>query len=514
MKPVVALLVFASAVLWPIALLSQTYPSTENYPAAAFSEVGQGRWQPSVYHTPNIQQQATVGEVYAAPSHGATSHAAISQTAYQYYQYENYAYQPPKRTASPSPSDVPLPAAEQAPAQSPELTQYNWCEKCGQAGCDGCRRWRWLQPICGECCLGDPWTLPQPWLLSRSGIVVGGWLTGGIMANAYGDASNGPLSLNSLGDGFNAHQLWIYGQRKADTGGQGFDWGFRVDYMFGVDGPDTQAFGDQSWDYNWNSSRDYGSAIPQLYAEIAINNWTLKGGRFYTPMGYEVVPAPNNFFYSHSYAFGYGEPFTHTGVVLDYRFGPRLSVFGGWVNGWDTGWDNKNHASLFLGGANLGLGERATLAWVICTGYWGNGTVGPNVGEIMLNTLTFTWRITERWTYVLQNDIGTNWALPNAGDAQWYGIDQYLMYKINDCWALGMRVEWFRDDDGRRVIAGNAGNYYNLTFGFNYKPHANFTFRPELRYDWYDGSIGASRPFNGGLERDQLSGGFDLIFTF
>jgi hypothetical protein len=136
------------------------------------------------------------------------------------------------------------------------------------------------------------------------------------------------------------------------------------------------------------------------------------------------------------------------------------------------------------------------------------------VGEVMLNTLVFTWKITERWTYVLQNDIGCNWAVPNASDAQWYSISQYLLYKFNDCWAMGMRVEWFRDDDGRRVIAGNAGNYYNLTFGLNYKPHANFTLRPELRYDWYDGTTGGGRPFNGGLERDQFSGGFDLIFTF
>ena len=38
-------------------------------------------------------------------------------------------------------------------------------------------------------------------------------------------------------------------------------------------------------------------------------------------------------------------------------------------------------------------------------------------------------------------------------DADWYGINQYLLYTLGDKkWSAGARVEWFRDDDGTRVL--------------------------------------------------------------
>ena len=53
---------------------------------------------------------------------------------------------------------------------------------------------------------------------------------------------------------------------------------------------------------------------------------------------------------------------------------------------------------------------------------------------------------------------------------------------------------------------GNAGDYYELTFGLNYKPHANITIRPEMRYDWYEGNVASgSRPVQ---QRRQLQPGF------
>jgi hypothetical protein len=36
-------------------------------------------------------------------------------------------------------------------------------------------------------------------------------------------------------------------------------------------------------------------------------------------------------------------------------------------------------------------------------------------------------------------------------------------------------MEWWKDD-------GNS--HYALTGGINYRPHANFVLRPEIRHDW------------------------------
>jgi len=35
-------------------------------------------------------------------------------------------------------------------------------------------------------------------------------------------------------------------------------------------------------------------------------------------------------------------------------------------------------------------------------------------------------------------------------DEEWYGLNQYFLYKLNPCWDLNLRFEWFRDDDGTK----------------------------------------------------------------
>lgn len=82
-----------------------------------------------------------------------------------------------------------------------------------------------------------------------------------------------------------------------------------------------------------------------------------------------------------------------------------------------------------------------------------------------------------------------------------------------------MRVEWFRDDDGVRVIIneagnGNRGNYYEVTWGLNYTPSKCLIIRPEIRYDWFKGDTANGCPFDDNSKTAQWSGGFDLIYKF
>jgi len=379
---------------------------------------------------------------------------------------------------------------------------------CGESSCGKCRR----------CCsLGDPCTLPQPCALQRRGITLSGWFSSGIYGNAHGAGTNGPLGFNDVGDGYTVNQLWLALDKPTDTGGYGVDWGGHVDYVFGVDGPDTQAFGDEDWDYGWNSARDYGSAIPQAYVELAINDWTIKGGHFYTIIGWEVVQAPDNFFYTHSYTMYYAEPFNHTGILASYKLNDNVTAHGGWTAGWDSGWGNRNGASTFLGGVALTLSEDASLTWACNTGTQGNAG-GVIRGDVYMNSIVFEYALTDKFTYILQHDLGS---VSGAGatPSQWFGINQYFQYQLNDCWAAGMRVEWFRDDDGARVpidaqLNGNPGDYYGITWGLNYRPHANVMLRPEIRYDWFDGLNPNGLPFDNGQSNEQFSGGFDVIVTF
>lgn len=371
-----------------------------------------------------------------------------------------------------------------------------------------------------NCNLGDPWKLPELCVLSERNIKISGWIEAGAYTNQYDAATNGPLGLRDQ-KYFNLDQLWFTAERATNTENKDFDIGGRVDYLFGVDGPDTQCFGDQSFDYGWTSSYSpngaplYGSAMPQLYGEMAFRDLKVKMGHFYTPMGNEIFPATGNFFYSHSYMFYYAEPFTHTGFLATYKFSDKLSGSAGWANGWDSGFGDNNHGSIFLGGLTLTPSEKTTLAWYMCSGYWGDGRAFANAStdNIFMNSLVFTYKLTERWTYIFQNDYAMNSNRPD--DNSWYGISQYLTYKINECWSFGGRIEWFRDDDGVRVIAGDAGDYNEMSAGINYKPHANILIRPELRYDWYNGTVGPNgNPFNDGNSSTQLAGGCDVIFTY
>ncbi len=392
-----------------------------------------------------------------------------------------------------------------AAEQRPDIACDVGCGTCEPAACGGgCAK--------GSACGAGGCGLADFGCLKANRIDIGGWVSAGMFVNAHGNSGvdgNGPLGFNNTSDGFLMHQLWLHAERVAETGGYGTDWGFRVDYVFGADGPDTQAFGDGGWDSGWNSSRDYGSAIPQFYAELAINDLRIKMGHFYTNIGWEVVPAPDNFFYSHAYTMFYGEPFTHTGFLAEMPLTDAITGFGGWTMGWDSGFENNNEASTFLGGISTEISENATVIWAVTFGDmgWPGGADG---GDVYMNSVCLELALTERLTYVFQHDLGINDGL-GAGDNEWYGFNQYFLYTINECWGAGMRVEWFRDDDGTRVAGAGAGAFTALTAGLNWTPCDNFILRPEIRYDTFDG---VATPFDGGTEDDQISGGFDMIFLF
>jgi hypothetical protein len=133
---------------------------------------------------------------------------------------------------------------------------------------------------------------------------------------------------------------------------------------------------------------------------------------------------------------------------------------------------------------------------------------------------------------VQQNTQGFN-AL-NSQHADWYGINQYLFYKINCCWTAGLRFEWFDDPQGYVVTGlrpGNTdaqfrfpGSFYETSVGFNYKPNGNLTIRPEVRYDWYTGPEGfrapavvgtpPNQPYGDNFNKNQFLFGLDAIYQW
>ena len=290
----------------------------------------------------------------------------------------------------------------------------------------------------------------------------GGWFQSGYHENANGLFNNHP-------NRYNPQQYWLYAERAADPG-NGLDWGFRFDALYGVDAQDTQAFGNPPGTWDFQNGFDYGIfgwAIPQLYFELATEELSVIVGHFFTFIGYEVIPAPDNFFYSHSYTFFNSEPFTHSGALATWNMNDQTTVYFGWSAGWDTGFDQFMDGNNFLGGFARTLNDQATLSYITTFGDFGFRGRGYS------HSIVLDVAINDKLNYVLQSDLFTA-ELAGVSQDQ-LGVNQYLLYTLNDHWAVGARCEWWQDD----------GTSFNeATLGVNFRPNDSVLIRPEIRQDW------------------------------
>jgi hypothetical protein len=64
--------------------------------------------------------------------------------------------------------------------------------------------------------------------------------------------------------------------------------------------------------------------------------------------------------------------------------------------------------------------------------------------------------------------------------------------------------------------AGYQGNFWEMSYGLNWKPTNNWIIRPELRYDWYTpDKANGSLPYGSNFDKyGQLYGGCDAIWQF
>ena len=367
-------------------------------------------------------------------------------------------------------------------------------------------------------------------LMKAAGLSVNGWAEAGIVYNpdAPADNYNGPVVFADRANEFNLHQLGFQLFRDVDIRGNKWDIGGKFTFMFGSDARfnTINPYGEQHWDNNLagDFSRFYKIAIPNTYLDISAplgKGLTTRIGRFYTIMGYETGLSPDNFFYTHPYTFQYGEPFTHFGMTTTYPVLDNLSVTLGAVTGGNTrlngvldgngawdGFDMNMENWNFLGGTTWTSNDLATsLTGTVITG---DVNSDNNLAAFQRQTgihkkdnrtfysLVLQHNFNESLHYVLQHDYGVEQQHPlnNFHDAEWYGIHSQLKYDLSDTLGVGLRGEWFRDDDGVRVgqmcpgcavLASGPANYYMATIGMNWKPVKWLMFRPEIRYDWSEG---------------------------
>lgn len=323
--------------------------------------------------------------------------------------------------------------------------------------------------------------------------------------------SNLPVGFNTAANEYQMNQLYLALDRSIDQDADEWNLGGRADVMYGTDARFVRSTGFDDTITN----RYYSLAIPQAYLETNIpvlGGLKFKAGHFYSPVGYERATAPDNFFYSRSYARMYGEPFTHWGGLFSKSFcDGQYNVYAGAVQGWDNLDDYTDHNLSFLGGFSSEIAEGTVLAGNVISG---------NEGVRLNRTLFNVWvshEFTDKLKWVLQHDNGFQ-ELGGGSNAQWFGFSNYVTYKLSDMLSTGVRGEWFRDDDGvavantSRSVFGSKGSFWGLSWGLNVSASSYFTLRPEVRYDWKRSP--KTEPFDRGTNNDQLLVAMDAIFKF
>ena len=372
-----------------------------------------------------------------------------------------------------------------------------WCDEhgCDSAGCLGGGPLGALERF-------NPFTADSGW-------DVGGWVQLGYHSQAAA------LRFNDNPDGVRLHQAWLYAEKAVD-GSCGLDLGGRIDYIYGIDGPDTQAFGpnDDSFDQDFDNGGFYGHAIPQLYGEAAYGDLSVKVGHFYTLIGYETVSAPDNFFYSHNYSFFNNEPFTHTGFLATYQVTENWTTYGGYTLGWDSGFEDNGDS--YLGGSSFALTDDITLTYASVAGTFNTNVQFGNIGGLVedgyMNSIVLDTTLTDRLQWVSHIDVidteidGTRFALRDG-----FAWNNYLFYAIDDNTSVGTRFEYFHREVEPLLFNDVNQEIYDVTFGVNRRFGDSLVIRPEVRVD-YDNNLDSGINEQG--RSTQTTFGMDAILVF
>ncbi len=358
------------------------------------------------------------------------------------------------------------------------------------------------------------------------------------------------------------NQALLTVQRPLDPNATGYDFGLKIQTMYGSDARYTHYLGELDYILSGRQQFDIVEAwgvvhLPWLYK----GGIDVKVGQFVTLEGAEVIPAADNLLYSHSYIFNFGVPLKHTGVMTISHIDPTVDIYAGVDSGVNTsiGWPgDNNRAAAFQGGVGLNLldGNFTLLATTHIgaenpdvPGVIAACACNPNRALRYLDDVTATWKATDKLTFI--TDI--NYIYDQGFHASGYGVAQYAAYAINDWLKVVGRAEVWRDNQNFFVAAypGNS-DFVNVEHGFNYANLGGGNFfsygyisapapttyleltaglnitptlppdpalplikglivRPEVRYD---ASLSHTTPFDTGQKASQFTFAGDIIVKF
>ncbi len=362
------------------------------------------------------------------------------------------------------------------------------------------------------------------------------------------------------------NQLSFIASRDIDAKKQ-YDFGFKFQGMYGTDARYTHFLGELDKVTDAQYQLDIVEAWGQFHTPwLGTGGTDIKIGQYVTPLGAEVIDPRGNFFYSHDYIFNFGLPLKHTGILADTHVNSMLDVYYGVDTGVNATFGDPgdpNDSASFLGGFGLNLlkGDLTILALTHIgkalpsegdPGFFYGPTSIPGTGPVKnryYGDIVATYKLNKKTTVTYEFNYVED-DTPGFGSdhgAKAWGIASYWAYALADNVTLGLRSEWFRDNNGAFVGAcpgnldfvkseegqqnncfnflspGVAGavptttplphtNYYEETIGLNWKPEVPKAFegmvvRPEARFDWSSHTT----PFDDLTSHWQATFGADVV---
>lgn len=284
--------------------------------------------------------------------------------------------------------------------------------------------------------------------------------------------------------------------------------GFRTDIVTGGAIPRVSASSGLFRDPATGAVHPSGLDVQQAYASMILPlGLRVDVGKFVTHVGAEVIEGFDGFGdnYSHSFLFGYAEPFTHTGVRTSYAFGPRVAATVMVVNGWDNVIDN-NRGKTF--GAQLALTPTSQLA--LTFNYLG-GPERPDSSDARhLADVVAVIKAVDGVTVTASYDYGyeVNAAGPGAA-GRWQGISASTKLDFDRRYSLAVRGEVFADPAGVRTGAAQTLAEVTLTPWITISRHV--IVRTEFRADRSTASVFDSSHGSG---HEQATAALNVLLVF
>lgn len=371
---------------------------------------------------------------------------------------------------------------------------------------------------------------------AKSRLAIYGWVESSFTGNFASpeDNQNFGRLFDDRSNEFVMNQAVITAERALDPK-SGFDWGFKLQLLFGTDARYIHSLGMR---YHQAGTGLYQGDIPEAYLSLHLPILTEGGldvtlGKFISLEGAETVDPRTNAFYSHTYIFNFGIPANHTGALFTLHTTSWLDLIAGVTRGVNTSIDDNNDSPAFHGGIGLNLNDGRVA--VLASTHIGPETSGNDSDLRYFNDIAITWKITDKFASI--TDI--NYTRDGGADADAYGVAQSLTYAINDTFTAAVRGEIWRDDKGfyvaqfanpgdalralagestidPRTIGGARTTYGALSIGLNIKlpvpkPFTSLTIRPELRVDH---AFDDTHPFNDSSDNTMFTAALDAILTF